>query len=68
MTASNYFLGLDLGQAADWSALAVLERSEMPAPQNCTGSRMRSWRLGCRGLKRWRLGTSYPGLQLGAES
>jgi len=53
---SDYFLGLDLGQAADWSALAVLERTEMPV---CA---KHAWQFGCRGLKRWPLGTSYPAI------
>ena len=54
----EYFLGLDLGQAADWSALAVLERTTMP--QESTVRCEHAWQFGCRGLKRWPLGTSYP--------
>jgi len=53
---TDYFLGLDLGQAADWSALAVLERTEPLDDEH------RGWSLACRGLKRWPLGTSYPAI------
>ena len=56
----EYFLGLDLGQAADWSALAVLERTTMP--QESTVRCEHAWQFGCRGLKRWPLGTSYPAI------
>jgi hypothetical protein len=47
----DYFLGLDLGQAQDPTALAVIERA--------------SWRgnfpqYSCRHLQRWQLGTPYP--------
>ena len=55
MHTPDYFLGLDLGQAADWSALAVLERSRAQQGQH-------AWQFGCRGLKRWPLGTSYPAI------
>ena len=46
----DYFLGLDLGQAQDPTALAVIERA--------------SWRgnfpqYSCRHLRRWQLGTPY---------
>ncbi len=60
MHTPDYFLGLDLGQAADWSALAVLERAEMPPPKDGTAPRKHAWQFGCRGLKRWPLGTAYP--------
>jgi hypothetical protein len=51
-TASSplYFLGLDLGQARDFTALAVLER-------NGSG---REAEFHARHLQRWPLGTSYP--------
>lgn len=42
----KYYLGLDLGQASDYTALALLER--------------RSEDCHCRGLKRWPFKTSYP--------
>ncbi len=48
-----YFLGLDLGQAADYSALAILERqlrSSIKEPPI----------FHCRHLQRWPLRTSYP--------
>jgi hypothetical protein len=58
----DYFLGLDLGQASDFTALAVLERtekiSEIEYPGKPTRKEM-AWHFGCRGLKRWPLGTSY---------
>jgi hypothetical protein len=47
-----YILGLDLGQAADFSALAILEQTKQ----------VKANRYGCRGLKRWPLGTSYPAI------
>lgn len=49
---TRYFLGLDLGQAADFSALAVLEQTR-PAP----GAEAS---YACRHLHRWPLATPYP--------
>src|SRR5262245_47346530 len=46
-----YYLGLDLGQAHETTALAVLERSDVPA---------RSYAV--RHLERWPPGTSYPNI------
>jgi hypothetical protein len=46
-----YFLGLDLGKVADYSALVILERRGF-SPQNYT--------YDCKYLKRWELRTSYP--------
>jgi hypothetical protein len=52
-------MGLDLGQAVDQSALCILEQTERPyadpkdKPQK---------HYGCRGLKRWPLGTGYPAI------
>ncbi len=46
----DHFAGLDLGQAHDYSALVLLERSVL------SGDR----RYSVRGLKRWPLGTPYP--------
>jgi hypothetical protein len=58
----DYFLGLDLGQASDFTALAVLERSEkiveIEYPDKPARKEL-AWHFGCRGLKRWPLGTSY---------
>lgn len=53
----EYFLGLDLGQASDWSALAILERSARPIAETPQGKGV--WSCACRGLKRWPLGTPY---------
>ena len=47
----DYVLGLDLGQAADYTALCVLERWR----STCKPSR-----YDCRHLERFKLGTSYP--------
>jgi hypothetical protein len=53
----SYVFGLDLGQVADYTALAILEKTEGPA----TDSRNRPRReYGVRHLKRWHLGTAYP--------
>lgn len=60
----TYVLGLDLGQTADPSALAVLRRKEFELPQPgdpLVGAPRRSPRTyDCVALKRWPLGTSYP--------
>lgn len=53
MTTNAYFLGLDLGQAADYSALAVLERQGPPSPEAV---------YHCRHLQRWPLRTAYPAI------
>jgi hypothetical protein len=45
-----FFLGLDLGQAADFSALAVLATEDREPPRTYAG----------RHLQRWSLGTPYP--------
>ncbi len=46
-----YFVGLDLGQAQDYSALAIVERS---------GDGKANYQFLCNYLKRWALRTSYP--------
>jgi hypothetical protein len=46
----EYFLGLDLGQPGDYTALAALEAEE--EPDGCRS-------LGVRHLQRWPLGTSF---------
>jgi hypothetical protein len=51
-SAVQYALGLDLGQAHDPSALALLEQSR-PAPTAEAS-------YACRHLHRWQLGTPYP--------
>jgi hypothetical protein len=54
-----YIAGLDLGQQADYSALAILERHERPDGEHLNH---------LRHLQRWPLGTSYVGIveQVGA--
>lgn len=52
--AHRYFLGLDLGQAADYSALAILERQA----EVRDGLPL----FHCRHLHRWPLKTSYPNI------
>ncbi len=47
----SYFVGLDLGQVADYSALTILERRGF-SPQ--------TYKFDCKYLKRWELRTSYP--------
>jgi hypothetical protein len=53
MMRNTFFLGLDLGQAADFSALAILER---------TGPPTREAEYHCRHLQRWPLKTPYPAI------
>jgi hypothetical protein len=58
----DYFLGLDLGQASDYSALAILERTEKMTDivyPDKPPRKEASWHFGCRFLKRWPLGTAY---------
>jgi hypothetical protein len=50
MTA-QYFVGLDLGQSQDHSALVIIEQTLAPPAHPCYGVR---W------LHRWELGTPYP--------
>ena len=49
---TDYIVGLDLGQASDYSAMAVLERRTPRDDQPVTHA--------IRHLKRWPLGTPYP--------
>jgi hypothetical protein len=53
----TYIAGLDLGQLADYSALAVLERTEAAPPD--FGPRPER-RYALRHLERWPLRTAYP--------
>jgi hypothetical protein len=46
----TFYLGLDLGQASDFSALVVLETADAAPPRTYAG----------RHLQRWSLGTPYP--------
>src|ERR1700704_4179287 len=52
----RYFSGLDLGQAQDFTALAVLERTKLPDPEK-KGQLVRHYAV--RHLERFPLGTSY---------
>lgn len=56
---SRFFAGLDLGQAQDFTALAIIERFTITDPG-------RDWytlfRFDVRELRRWRLGTGYPAI------
>lgn len=57
-----YFVGLDLGQSRDYSALAVVERAEIFRDEMdwVTYERRRGRRFRVRYLQRVRLGTPYP--------
>jgi hypothetical protein len=55
--APRYFTGLDLGQAQDHSALAVVERTTHPDPER-EGKTV--YHFDVRHLRRWALGTPYP--------
>jgi hypothetical protein len=54
--AVDYFAGLDLGQAAEHTALAVVKRTRIPDPENPLQT-TRSYVVGY--LKRWPLKTAY---------
>jgi hypothetical protein len=54
--ALEYYVGLDLGQSSDFSALCVLEAGQ-ERPEHA-GQVMAAYRV--RSLKRWHLGTPYP--------
>jgi hypothetical protein len=56
---SRFFAGLDLGQAQDFTALAIVERFAIPDPDR-DGSTF--FRFDVRELRRWRLGTGYPAI------
>jgi hypothetical protein len=49
----DYFIGLDLGQAQDPTALAVIERATWPGSYKPP-------QYSCRHLQCWQLGTPYP--------
>src|SRR5262249_20435989 len=55
---SEYYVGLDLGQAQDYSALSVIERTERA---DLLGGRLPAHYAG-RHLKGWKHGTSYPAI------
>jgi hypothetical protein len=52
----DFILGLDLGQAADYTALAIIERSRQPNAER-PGALLSHYAV--RHLKRWPLKTSY---------
>jgi hypothetical protein len=59
--ATNYFVGVDLGQSRDFTAIAVVERQELsgewdPAAYTCR----KDTALRLRFLERVELGTTYP--------
>jgi hypothetical protein len=57
----DYFAGLDLGQAHDYSALGVIERDEKhPAGTRFPEVTAKVRHYAVRHLQRWPLGTSYP--------
>ena len=63
MTADEpvYLMGFDLGQSADYTALAIAERKEVPSGKlSRTGRPETKAHYGVRHLRRFRLGTSYP--------
>jgi hypothetical protein len=53
MKKPSYFVGLDLGQSADYSAIAVMERH---------GDSRNNYIFHCRHLQRWQLRTPYPAI------
>ncbi len=56
LAPKTFIVGLDLGQAADYSALCVVERTTVPDPIDATRN-LGSY--GVRHLHRWKLGTPY---------
>jgi hypothetical protein len=56
---TTYIAGLDLGQAQEFTALAILERFES-AGDPAAPERKREWHYAIRHLERYALGTSYP--------
>ncbi len=61
MNANNFYVGLDLGQRQDYTAVAVVERVAVPVGgiDYVTYEQRREQRLHVRHLERVRLGTSY---------
>jgi hypothetical protein len=58
----GFIAGLDLGQAQDYSALVIVERSQPASEEPVRGSTPPLARYAVRHLKRWDLGTPYPQL------
>ncbi len=68
-TEKSLFIGLDLGQAQDFSALAVIESvrivttaKEAGEEVNCDNTKDVLTELNCIHLQRWQLRTSYPSI------
>jgi hypothetical protein len=62
-TRTGHFIGLDLGQARDHTAIAVLERSEIYLGRSpVTFDRIVEKRYSFRHLERLPLGTDYPSM------
>src|SRR5438093_6424867 len=61
---SHYFVGLDLGQKQDYTAIAIVERSVVLTGEidAMTWERKKETRYGLRFLERLKLGTSYPAI------
>jgi hypothetical protein len=57
---SKYFVGLDLGQSRDFTALAVVEMAESAVYDSATSSRRVETTLRLRHVERVPLGTAYP--------
>lgn len=58
--ATNFFLGLDLGQKHDYTAISVLERRDAPPPHFLTPWNTAPTCFELRHLERVSLGTPYP--------
>jgi len=68
-TEKSLFIGLDLGQAQDFSALAIIESVRIVTTSkkadeevNCENTKDVLTELNCIHLQRWQLRTSYPSI------
>ena len=68
-TEKSLFFGLDLGQAKDFSALAIIEcvriattTKKADEKPDCTNTKDEVTQLNCIHLHRWQLRTSYPAI------
>jgi hypothetical protein len=59
---SRFYLGLDLGQAQDWTALAIVERLKSPEREGGNDAPPPPWVYHLRHLERVPLGTPYPAI------
>lgn len=64
MEPAHFFLGVDLGQRQDPTALAAIERVMTLGPEvdAATFERVAYWSYRVRGLRRLKLGTPYPAI------